>query len=109
MNRNPKWKAYGWRHDLWELVRYYRSLRKGGDAWVSALQRSKSLGTGDGITFPVAEDVINALSEYVQAGRVDFDAAFADLRSEDEARECCTRLGVEVGITATRSADHHQS
>lgn len=109
MDRNDRWRTFGWRHELWELVRYYRSLRRGGDAWLTELRRTRSLDTGDGSSFPVDAEVLDALAEYVLAVKKDFDAAFGALRDEDQARECCERIGVTVGVTSTKSADHHQS
>lgn len=109
MNHRPHWKALGWRHDIWELVRYYRSLRLGGEAWLKHFKDTGSLVAGNGAAFPIRPDYIAALDRYLSEAKADFPIAFEALRTEGEALAFCGTLGAAVRLTTTRSRDHHQA
>lgn len=108
MKPNPRWKKLGWRHELWELVRYFRSLRSGGRPWLAELKRSSCL-VSEGVKFPLDRGLVDALIEYVESASLDLNGALGALRDEDAAQAFCARIGSQVGVTATQSKDHHQS
>lgn len=103
MNHRPEWRQLGYQHPLWDLLRFYRSLRRSGDAWLAQLK------TGVFGDFPVAPEHIKLVDAYIAACRTDAVYAFECLRMESEALTFCQGAGVEVGITRTKNEEHHQS
>lgn len=111
MQASPPWSELGWRHGLWDLVRYYCSLR--GDQqrgeWLSRLQESGRMSVADSGEFPIERETIDLLSRYLgERGRT-FLQAYANLRTEEQALAFCAASAIDVGTTRTKSADHHQS
>lgn len=112
MNTSEKWRALGWRHPLWDYVRFYsvvqtqkKELR---ETWKAKL-RKNVMEIDKDHDLPVASDDARLFFEYLDAREADLRTATGLLRTEEEALAHCERLGVEVINTRTRSQDHHQS
>ena len=102
-----KWQKIGWRHNIWELVRYYHSLRgKKGQAWIQELKNPK----GDFISLlKISSSDIDLLESYLNDREQFFDLGVSRLRSESDAKDFCTKNKFEFGVTKTKSKDHHQA
>ena len=110
MEVNTRWRELGWRHMIWELVRFYRSLRgKRGEEWLRGLERKNAITIDENSEFPVPRESVVLVREYLEYCRNAFNSGFSCLRDEDEALAFCDSLGLEVGKTSTRSKEHHQS
>ena len=111
MQVNERWRNLGIDHPLWDLVRYYRSLR--GNAvkqnWLTDLAKNNCMVLGDGTGFPVMPDDAVAVAEYVMQSRTDLITALGQLRTEKKALSFCRRNKLIVGTTKTKNAGHHQS
>ena len=112
MNTSEKWRALGWRHPLWDYVRFYsvvqtqkKELRQ---IWTKKLQKNV-MEIDKEHDLPVAPKDTKLFFEYLDAREADLLTAMDLLRAEEEALSYCERLGVEVTNTRTRSQDHHQS
>lgn len=111
MQAYPPWSDLGWRHGLWDLVRYYCSLR--GDQqrgeWLSRLLESGRMSVADSGEFPIDRSTIDLLARYLNERERAFIQAFSHLRTEEQALAFCAANAIDVGTTRTKSADHHQS
>jgi hypothetical protein len=100
----------GWRNILWELVRYYRSLKgKKRERWLESIRDGGLRESRDHDPIGLTAESIQLLLTYLEQSVTVFDAVFAQLRTEDEALNYCARHKITVGKTATRNLDHHQS
>jgi hypothetical protein len=111
MNADEKWRSLGWRHPLWDLVRFYLSLRHKGlrTEWLDRLQSTKTLSVEENKSFQINPEHVRLFIEYLPQREQDFAAAFALLRTEDEALSFCSRKSIPVMKTTTQNQDHHQS
>lgn len=109
MHRTGKWAELSWRHPLWDLVRYYRSLRgdKQKEAFITELLESKLISLEEK-TFPINNAVIDLFIEYLEEQEQAFNDALESLRTEEEAIAFCKSNKYQVGKTATQN-DSHQS
>lgn len=105
------WKSLGWKHPVWDLSRYYCSLRSNTQrsSWVSDLANECMLRVGQSHRLPVDADHVSKVCEYLEHRRSILTVSFHNLRTEEEAIGFCKSLGVEVGTTRTQSTDHHQA
>lgn len=108
---DPKWRQLGWRHMVWDLVRYCVSLRspKARAEWRSQLERTRTMQINDAGRFPIEPESVQLFFDYLQARERAFQEACGLLRTEAEALAFCTAQGTAVGKTTTRSQEHHQS
>jgi len=106
-----EWKALGWRHPIWDLLRYYCSLRSSRQKadWVRDLRADSSMSVGGSDQLPVAAEDVTTFCRYLELRDTLLQEAFACLRTEKNALAYCERLGVVVGTTRTKSTDHHQA
>lgn len=112
MKVRSKWRAFGFDHVLWDVVRYYRSLRAKGEVaetWLSEVRKTNAIIVEPGKAFPVEPALIKNVVEYIEECARDSQSALGMLRNEQEAIAFCQRLGVVVGKTVTQNKDHHQS
>jgi len=112
MTPNKQWKKLGWRHPVWDLVRYYLSLgkrRKEQAAWLEELQRANKMKVGDSVEFPIDPENVRLFFDYLKQRDEDFAHIYGKLRTEDAAIKACTDRGFLVGYTKTKSQAHHQS
>jgi len=96
-------KKLGWKHEIWQWVRYYNSVLKRDK------EKELFLKTGNINGFTISPDNLKLLNSYIQYRERLLPEIYELLRTEEEAKLFCERLGVEVGTTTTRSRDHHQS
>ncbi len=112
MTSDARWKALGWRHPVWTLLRFYLSLRSDlkKNEWLTELWNNKFASVDCGITqFPVDSMHITILNEYLFHRERAYDQAAALLRTEEEALKYCKAKGIDVHTTATKTQEHHQS
>ncbi len=112
MNIEEKWRALGWRHPLWDYVRFYSVVqtqkKKLRETWKEKL-RKNVMEIDKDHDLPVEPKDAELFFEYLDEREADLRKATDLLRTEEEALAYCERLGVEVTNTSTRSQDHHQS
>jgi hypothetical protein len=106
-----KWLSLGWRHPLWDLVRYYLSLRGKEmlEDWCDKLKKTKEMKVGDAEAFPISQEVIDHFFGYLMDRELAFARSFALLRSEKDALKFCANNKIKVSKTTTKSKEHHQS
>lgn len=109
MEPERHWRELGWRHPVWGLVRYYRSLRGGSENWLDTLRKDGVIRINADTTFAIDKAHIDALGQYLDASMADLHNAFERFRTEEEANAFCRKLGVKVEKTRTRNKGHHQS
>jgi len=111
MEANNKWIELGWRHPLWNILRFYLSIRGKNQqaAWEGELRDNKTIMIGDGQELPVLQDHIDLLFEYLTVREKLFNIASSQLRNEDEALQFCADQNIIVGKTTTKNKDHHQA
>ncbi len=110
MHVDDRWRQLGWRHALWDLVRFYRGLGATQRAlWLAGLQRDGSMEAGKGKRFQVPAEDVALLSKYLPACHEDTEQAFRAFRTEAEGLAFCKKLGVTVTVTKTKMKEHHQS
>lgn len=110
MELDQTWRQLGVRHLLWDVLRYYLSIRgtKKQAAWLNYLEAANAIATDDA-AFPVPKDVVDLLFEYLAIREKSFADAAGRLRTEQEAIQYCNEHGVTVSKTATKNKDHHQA
>jgi len=106
-----RWQNLGWHHPVWNLVRYYCSLRSEGEKgkWLGQLRDENCMNVGDGERFHMDKEHVNLLLQYLDFRQKELKRVFALLRNERQALKFCKQLGVTVSKTKTRNQDHHQS
>lgn len=105
-----RWQRLGWEHGVWSVVRFGRALNRFARArWLEELIADQKLEVGEGQALAVDRELIDLVAAYVPDAERVVDAAMGRMRTESEANAYCETLKVEVGVTRTRSADHHQA
>jgi hypothetical protein len=101
---DKRWRKLGWRHPLWDYVRFYTSFRKGTkqrEEWLAKLKASIfEVEPGTNLVIP-AEDMRRFL-RYLDEREEKFAAASERLRTKDEALAYCNDLKYEVAMTTTK-------
>lgn len=111
MNRFDRYSALPWNHDLWSLVRYFRSLRltsKKLTEWLDILRSDEGL-PAQTKKFPIDPELIDLLVNYIHDSSTLLKHALVALRTEDEALAFCKKKKFIVSSTTTRNLSHHQS
>lgn len=111
MIRIDRYSKIPWNHDLWSLVRYFRSLRLTGaklTQWLEILRCDASL-PAQIKKFPINPQLIDLLENYIHDSAELMKYSLEALRTEDEALKFCKRKKFAVGSTKTRNLTHHQS
>ncbi len=112
MNINEKWRGLGWRHPLWDYVRFYSVVqgqrKELQERWKDKL-RNNIMEIDSAHDLPISAENAELFFEYLRCRENDFEIAAKLLRTEEEALAYCDRLGVEVTKVKTKSQDHHQS
>jgi hypothetical protein len=111
MTRIEPYSAIPWNHDLWSLVRYFRSLRLVGDKlnkWLDGLQNDSCLPSQTK-KFPIDPLLVELLVIYIHASSDLLRKALVLLRTEEEAMRFCKKKKFDVGSTRTKNLSHHQS
>lgn len=111
MIRFDDYSKLPWNHDLWSLVRYFRSLRLAGKKltmWLDVLKCDSCLPTQTK-KFPIDPELIDLLVNYIHDSSKLLKNALVALRTEDAALAFCKKKKLSVGSTTTRNLSHHQS
>ena len=110
MDLDGKWRKLGTHHLMWDVLRYYLSIRgpKRQREWIAYLTSANAISTDD-VKFPVPHAVVELFLEYLKDREEQFAVAESKLRTEEEALAFCAGRGVTVSKTATKSKDHHQA
>lgn len=112
MNISEKWRSLGWRHSLWDYVRFYSVVqgqrKELQEKWQEKL-RNNTMEIDSVRSLPVSEEHTNLFFDYLDHRDRDFQTATDLLRTEEEALAYCGLIGAEVTKTRTKSQDHHQS
>jgi hypothetical protein len=112
MKVNKKWRRLGWRHPLWDYVRFYSVVRgqkkELKDNWLENMKDSK-LEIVPGQNIPIDSQHARMFFEYLDARDQDFDRANDLLRTENEALVFCERMQVEAEKNVTQLAGYYQS
>jgi hypothetical protein len=104
------WLKLGWRHPVWDLVRFFLSLRGAqGQKWLSLLKDTKEMKVGDGEAIPVEPAIIDQFFAYLAKRDATFNMSVGLLRSEEEALKYCSTKLIQVLKTTTKNLEHHQS
>jgi len=111
MEASDTWRKLPWRHELWDLVRYYCSLRgsQQKDEFLSQLTNSGRMSTADNEDFMIDQTTISLFSKYLDARDTELSNAYAKLRCEKQALDFCKNNNIDVGTTRTKNVEHHQS
>ena len=111
MIRIDRYSKLPWNHDLWSLVRYFRSLRLTGaklTQWLDIL-RSEACLPAQIKKFPIDLQLVDLLVNYIHDSSELLKNSLLALRTEEEALAFCKRKKFAVGSTTTRNLSHHQS
>lgn len=112
MNTDGKWRSLGWRHPLWDYVRFYSVIQRQGrdlrEAWEEKLRNlTMEIDAEHGLSIP--EEHGRLFFDYLSEREKDFETATDLLRTEEEAKTFCDQIGAEVSEIRTKNTDHHQS
>lgn len=105
------WKNLGWRHEVWDLLRFYHSLRAPSERknWLIELETNHSMDVDRTHHLPINPQSVSLLVEYLPGRQTELDRAFSLLRTEAEAMSYCKVLKCAIGKTTTQNIGHHQS
>ena len=113
----------GWQHELWDVVRYFRSIGKNEkqlrEFWLSHLREKSSLavvatakdakkGKTHG-SVPLKDQTIELFFKYLVDSENQYESLKSLLRTELESLSFCEKLGINVAKTTTKNLEHHQS
>lgn len=112
MNINEKWRSLGWRHPLWDYVRFYsvvqRQKKELREAWKAKLRRfTMEVDAEHELAIP--EEHAQLFFDYLSERERDFESATNLLRTEEEAKHFSETLEAEILETNTKNKSHHQS
>lgn len=112
MNTNESWRSLGWRHPLWDYIRFYsviqRQRKELREEWEEKL-RNLTMEIDAEHELPIPAEHVQLFFDYLSQRERDFESATKLLRTEEEAKDFCAQIGAEVSEIRTRSAEHHQS
>ncbi len=112
MNINEKWRDLGWKHPLWDYVRFYSVVRTQKKAIRAAWEekmRDGKMEIDDNHELQIPPGHAELFFDYMRARADDFEMATGLLRTEQEANDFCDQIGARVSEVKTRSQEHHQS
>jgi hypothetical protein len=96
MNVNQKWRDLGWRHPLWDYVRYYSVVRAQGEKvrkrWEEKLH-SNTMEIDANHDLAIPDGHADLFFDYLRSRETDFDNVVSSLRTEEEALDYCDRIG----------------
>jgi hypothetical protein len=94
MQAEERWRSLGWRHAVWDLVRYFCALarsRAQQTKFVADLSQQASIAVGPDSTLSIPREDVNQFLSYLEAREGHLTAALGRLRDEAEALEFCSR------------------
>ncbi len=105
------WRGLGWEHPVWELVRYFLSVRtkEEQENFVKALRGESAAKIGK-VKLKLEPGVSKLLSAYLEFRSTLWDTRGKMLRTEAEANAFCVKAFKESPkTTQTKNQSHHQS
>jgi len=111
MIRTDAYSKLPWDHDLWSLVRYFRSLRvtrKKLTLWLDELKCDSCL-PAQIKKYPIDPELVDMLVNYIHDSSKLLSYALLALRTEQEALMFCKKSKLSVSSTTTQNQSHHQS
>ena len=111
MTRIERYSKLPWNHDLWSLVRYFRSLRLTGGKltkWLDTLRIDACL-PAQTKKFPIDPQLVELLGNYIHDSSALLKTSLMALRTEEEALAFSKKKKFAVSSTKTRNLSHHQS
>jgi hypothetical protein len=113
MKVNARWRKLGWRHPVWDMLRFYSVVRAQGKniarEWRRKFEESAVLEVDDSNSFAVDKEHVRLFCKYLDQQAADLQTANAALRDEAAAIAFAKGVKSKIRIIATQSADHHQS
>ncbi len=113
MKVNKTWRGLGWRHPLWDFIRFFsvvkRQKKELRQQWIEKLETSHMLEIDSSNNLPVDPAHVKLFFGYLKQREADVHHASDLLRSEIDALAHCNNLGIAVSKVKTKSTDHHQS
>jgi hypothetical protein len=113
MKANRKWRQLGWRHPIWDFIRFYsvvqRQKKELAARWTTKLKESRIMEVDATHDLPIEPAHVKLFFDYLEKRNEDFAHAAGMLRTEAEALAFCAGLGVTVSRITTKSTEHHQS
>lgn len=109
---NSSWTKLGWRHTVWDLVRYYCSLARRRTLqaeWLTELEQTKKMRVGNSVNLAIDPDHVKLFFEYLKARELNEAELYQNLRVEEAAIKACKDRDLKVEFTKTKSKKHHQS
>lgn len=105
-------RRLGWRHPLWDYVRFYSVVRgqqkELRERWIKNFKDSK-LEIVPGQEIPIDPDNARLFFKYLETRDEAYDNCEALLRTEEEALAFCKASEVEAGTNVTQLTGYHQS
>jgi len=112
MKIDEKWRRLGWRHPLWDYIRFYSVVRGQQkslkDNWLESM-RSAKLEIVPGENIPIDPGHAQLFFEYLGARDADAARANGRLRTEEEALAFCRKMEVEAATNVTQLTGYYQS
>ena len=112
MTPKDEWKSLGWRHPVWDLVRYFLSLsrqKKAKANWLEELRQSNRMKVGESAELPIDPEHVTLFFDYLVQREEDFAQVYSKLRTEKTAIKACAKKQITVRFTSTKNKAHHQS
>jgi hypothetical protein len=112
MKVNKRWRKLGWRHPLWDYVRFYsviqRQRKERRERWLAQLEGENRFEIDEKSHLILPREHVDLFVRYREDRKTSFEQAEAMLRTEAEALAFCATLGVTAEKVKTKS-EHHQS
>jgi hypothetical protein len=113
MKINERWRQLGWRHPMWDMLRFYSVVRAQGKniaaEWRKTLEESNALEVDSNNSLPVKPGHVRLFCDYLDQQQVELATANDSLRDEAAAIAFAESVKAKIRVIATRSTDHHQS
>jgi hypothetical protein len=113
MQVNTDWRKFGWRHPVWDMLRFYSVVRTQkreiAAEWRRKLESSAVLEVDESNNLSVSRKHVRLFCQYLDSQEADLATANAVLRDEADAIAFAESVKAKIHIIATQSADHHQS
>src|SRR5437867_3023885 len=101
MKVKAKWRRLGWRHPLWDYVRFYSVVRRQKkalkEAWVEKLKKENKFEVDATSNLVLPPEHVKLFFADLNERVADFEHVKGMLRTEPEALAFCKTLGVTVG------------
>jgi hypothetical protein len=113
MKVNTGWRNLGWRHPVWDLLRFYSVVRVQGKNiardWRAKFEKSATVEVDKDNSFRADPEHVMLFCRYLDGQEADLQAANTALRDEAAAIAFAESMQAEIRVISTQSADHHQS